>query len=134
MPNNSTLKKLPIRARKSSPIDRFFLEIVLGLVVIMIISWSPEKGVSPISPDELTKPQEQAPQGGVSLKNKKVAISPSGYWLDGKLISKELLFEELKKSSVDLIALEPRDNTEWKQVAELWSNLNDNNYNVTLSH
>lgn len=135
MSNQMTIHdKLPTRSRKGSPIDRFFLEIVLGLVVVMIMSWSPEKGTSPISADELIKPIKHNNGSGAKLKQKVIAISPSGYWLDGKLVNKDMLFKALKASSVDLILLNPSENTTWKEVAEFWSFLNENNYTVALSH
>ncbi|MFT5294145.1 MAG: hypothetical protein ACI9YH_000151 [Colwellia sp.] len=124
--------QLPTK-RKGSSVERFFLEITLVLVILLIMSWSPEKGLSPTSQDSLEKPVKDQDEGGLTLKQSRVAISPSGYWFDGKPVSKKELFSALKSNSIDMVSLEPRDETSWKYVSELWADLINQNYSVSLS-
>ncbi len=129
--NINTLQ-LPTR-RKGSSVERFFLEITLVLVILLIMSWSPEKGLSPTSQDSLENPIKDQKEGGLTLKQSRVAISPTGYWLDGKPVSKGQLYSALKSNSIDMVSLEPRDETSWEYVSELWADLISQNYSVSLS-
>lgn len=124
--------KLPTR-RKGSSVERFFLEITLVLVILLIMSWSPEKGANPTQQDSFERPIEDQKEGGLALKQSRIAISPTGYWFDGKPISKSQLYSALKAGSIDMVLLEPTAETSWKHVSDLWADLINQNYTVSLN-